>query len=711
MATDLLRATANERVDLVDFEFLADSGLQANLRHLNAQFLTDPGGQRSWILDGFVATNPVGQQVQVAKGRGILGQREGAVVHYGALAVEGDATKIIDMSTLSPNANYGVYVRFEYVDGDTGSRIFWNPAGTGSELAQTVATRRKANWSLRIELSNPGGEWVKIASADNTGIGAVLTDERPFYFEGDPNASYQSGWSSDGGGGANDRNADRQQYGVKDMQAFTAAMRQSLEDIRGRGLRRWWDRDIGGMNIGFDAAPVEDRVAIGDADFYLDQAGSPLISFDAAGQDRIEYDRGTNEWRFIVGGTYEAVVADNGLRVINGIHVGSNTTPRDNDIVIDGGLAVGVNLDPDDDQVVIGDTNFRIDFDGTDPYLVFDDWAGTKDGFKYDRSANEFQMIVAGAEEYGFSTTTFDVHSNNITNVGNLDGTGDVTMGTITMTGFSVDADGDTSVKSLNVNSGGITNAGAISGATTIGASGAISGASLNVGSGGITCGQVSASGDLLTTAGLRVGSGATNPAAGEGIFSDGLTVGYDGAAGTDEVRVGDANCRVAYNSGNPRFMGDSDLWLEFNRAANSATLSLGGTNYLFDGDKIDLGGSTSYKAPGSASQLAARNNIRAIARWSSSATLDTASDWNITSVTSPGTGQYHIQTSGLSYLGDCVCIGHIQGTATNLKRICWTQQVSLGGFDTRIRVTCWSITLDANVNEDACVIWVGRSG
>ena len=40
----------------------------------------------------------------------------------------------------------------------------------------------------------------------------------------------------------------------------------------------------------------------------------------------------------------------------------------------------------------------------------------------------------------------------------NIDGSGDLTMGTITMTGFSVDADGDTVTKSLNNTSGGITN-------------------------------------------------------------------------------------------------------------------------------------------------------------------------------------------------------------------------------------------------------------
>ena len=281
MSTDLLRAYANERIDLVDFDFLADSGFQDNIHQPNAQFFTDPGGQRSWILDGFEITNVGGtKQVVVTKGRAILARREGAIVHYGTLTVEGDATKIIDMSTLTPNAGYGLYLRFEYVDGDTGSRVFWNPAGSGSEVAQSVATRRKANWSIRTELSSPGSEWLRIATVSNIPTPVGITDERPLYFEGEVHNSYQSGWSTDGGGVANDRSADRQQYGVKDFQGFTAAMRQCLEDIKGRGLRRWWARDIGGMNIGFDAAPVEDKLQVGSVDTFVDGGAAKLIQAD-----------------------------------------------------------------------------------------------------------------------------------------------------------------------------------------------------------------------------------------------------------------------------------------------------------------------------------------------------------------------------------------------------------------------------------------------
>jgi len=107
-----------------------------------------------------------------------------------------------------------------------------------------------------------------------------------------------------------------------------------------------------------------------------------------------------------------------------------------------------------------------------------------------------------------------------VSGVTTLDGSGDLTMGTITMTGFTVDADGDTVVKTvsgsgavsglslviggagnrgidedsvaslnaINVNSGGITNAGAIAGATTISGSGALSAFSATF-EGGLTVG------------------------------------------------------------------------------------------------------------------------------------------------------------------------------------------------------------------------------
>jgi hypothetical protein len=400
MPNDLLRAYANERVDLVDFDFLADSGLQANIRQPNEQFFTDPSGQRAWIIDGFEIDNPSGDQVRVFKGRAILGQREGALVHYGALTVEGDTEKIVDMSTLTPAANYGLYVRFEFVDGNTSSRIFWNPAGTGTEVAQAVATRRNANWSIRIELTNPGSEYLKIATLDNTGVGVAITDERPMYFEGEIHNSYESGWSTDGGGGSNDRNADRQQYGVKDFQTFTAAMRQCLEDIKGRGLRRWWERDIGGLNVGFDADPVENRVAVGDGNFSLYYDGTdPFIYFGA--DDYLQFDRSLTAFYLAPNNNKLFRVDTSGTRV-NGIAIHDT-----------------LSLQPETDKILIHDVNFGLTWDGTDPNFLWD----SSDYTTFDRSENFLQTFIAGTkelqvEEDGVRVRGLAISSNNSVNPG-----------------------------------------------------------------------------------------------------------------------------------------------------------------------------------------------------------------------------------------------------------------------------------------------------
>ena len=67
-------------------------------------------------------------------------------------------------------------------------------------------------------------------------------------------------------------------------------------------------------------------------------------------------------------------------------------------------------------------------------------------------------LVQEGAVEVDALTAdSMNLQSGGITNAGSvagatsIDGTGDLTMGTITMTGFSVDADGDTALKSLAV--------------------------------------------------------------------------------------------------------------------------------------------------------------------------------------------------------------------------------------------------------------------
>jgi hypothetical protein len=288
MTIDLLRVESNERVDLTDFEFLSDS-IQDQEQQFIDNFLCDPAKTRKWILSGFNPDNPAGTQVRVQRGRAILATRIGGSTQYGILTTEGDAEQIIDTSGYGAGL-YGIYIRFERIASEAQSRIFWNPAGDGSEYAQTINTRWTAGWSMRIESSSPGNDWLLVGqvSCPSTSV----SDQREMYFEG-PSPSYESGWSTDGGGVANDRDSARKTNGVRDLQTFTGAMRQCIEDIKGRGLRRWWERDIGGLNVGFDANPTEDRVAVGDANFNLIlTGGDPYLNWDA--NDTLYYDRTAN---------------------------------------------------------------------------------------------------------------------------------------------------------------------------------------------------------------------------------------------------------------------------------------------------------------------------------------------------------------------------------------------------------------------------------
>src|SRR4030042_152516 len=228
MAVDILRTESNERVDLGDFGFVSEA-IQAHERQMVDHLLCDPGRVRQWILSGFVMDNPAGKQLRVTKGKAILARRVSGAVQYGVLTTEGDATLTVDLNSYSAG-DYGIFIRFDQVAGENQSRTFWDPSGAGSEYSQAVNTRYTAAWSLRIEASNPGSDWLKIGEVDQASMS--ITDEREFYFEGAMADSYESGWSGEGGGGATDRNSDRATYGVVDLQMFPAAMRQGIPDPR-----------------------------------------------------------------------------------------------------------------------------------------------------------------------------------------------------------------------------------------------------------------------------------------------------------------------------------------------------------------------------------------------------------------------------------------------------------------------------------------------
>lgn len=542
MGTDRLLASSSERIDLGDFDFLANLGLNDESQQLGSYFFTDVDQARSWILRGFAASNPAGTQIQVDRGVAFLSRRENGVISRGMLTTEGDATKIIDVATFTTGVSYTVYVRFQFADGDLQGRAFWD-SSSGQEYTQTVATRRVAGWSMRIEATNPGSEWLPVATF-TLAVGpsiTALTDVRPFYFEGKPDDAYVSDWSTDadpdssigriptsplstnptwpGGSGATatvttgdtseiavgdfirsdasgdwykitaivpstsftiadvhghggtypsgalassiqtDRGSDRKNDGVFDLQRFTAATRQCLEDLKGRGLRRWWDRDIGGINIGFDADPVEDLAAVGDLNFGLDgtDLAAPSLVFNdrgAGSESSIFFTRSSSAFTFQVSGIFEASLLSSGFRVLHGLVVGHTGTPVDDVISIGngdfalqmtgnptikwdandsidfvrasnrwriilaaaeyfrfdslgmqinfGGLSVGHTGAPATKTVSIGDANFRHYFDSTDPYTYYD----SNDYLTYDRSENELSMVVGSSTRiFKFSTT------------------------------------------------------------------------------------------------------------------------------------------------------------------------------------------------------------------------------------------------------------------------------------------------------------------
>jgi hypothetical protein len=338
MSTDLLRVESNQRVDYTDFEYMLNESLTGIMRDIGDNFLLDPGAaaaDRLSVIDGFEMSNPSGKQLTVTLGRALLAERVSGVLHYGALVATGDASQTVDMTSLS-SGTYGVYIRFEYVDAESASRVFWNPTDDGSEYSQTVSTRREAQWSMRVELASPGSEWLQIGTADNSGGSLVIVDQRDLYFEGPVDGSYESGWSTEGGGDADDRDSDRQEYGVKDLRTFTQAMRQCVTDIRGRGLREWYEKGIGGLNVGFDDDPTEAEVRVGDADFGLHWESSSDVRLYFDDTDYLGYDRTDNAYAFYIGSISEAEIDSAGLRVLNGLYVGSlGTTPTDRCISAD----------------------------------------------------------------------------------------------------------------------------------------------------------------------------------------------------------------------------------------------------------------------------------------------------------------------------------------------------------------------------------------
>lgn len=627
---DLLRTEANERVDLIDFQYATNEVLQNTLQDMGRSFLANPSGAiTTWILGGFGMTNPTGKQLTVTKGRALLGYRLNGATSYGMLTVGGDATKTVDMTALT-SGTYNVYIRFEYIDANSSSRVFWDPAGSGKEFVQTVPTRLQANWSMRVETSSPGTEWTLIGTADNTGIPIpgvlALVDMRKLYFEGQVSGSYASGWSTDGGGSANDRNADRQLYGVTDLQSFTAAARQCLEDIKGRGLRRWWSRDIGGMNIGFDAAPTEDALAVGDADmgiFHTSPSATSTPTLRMALNDELVYDRTNNRWQFKVNATENLRITNSGVSVAKGLNVG---------VVSDA---------PADNAITFGTGNLQLRDDiGGNPALVFDHTGGTEDRLSFTRGASQWIFTVAGTGIATLDSTAF-YHT------GNLRAGGDVISGSNTFRFQNGSNDYITfndTTNDLDIYMDGVlcwTFDNTMLDAKTRDIS--------NVG--------------MLQASYVRANSTTVlNP--GDGLFTRGVNVGFDAVPADNVLRVGDGNFGMDFTTASkPALFFDSTTALEFDRSSpggvgyrfvaggNSVAWIRNDTNYgmvVASNAFLPLGAGHAPPVSGNATLLNRNTTPFMIASVAFDGTLQTSEAyWNVSGVIhTGGTGAYQINYS-----------------------------------------------------------------
>jgi hypothetical protein len=246
-----LNTEIGERVNQPDFQHAAEVSQRDGLAQIGdllgvgyyrSELTHIP---RSLVLHGFAVTNPSGNIVRVTKdaggvqGAAIMAARERGQVVYGLVASEGDATRDVDITSY-PAAIYGVFLRLDFRDDDFKNRPFWNAtAATPVEFPRNIPTRRSENWSVVIELSAPGPEWMRVATVNRTGM--VVTNTRQHFFEPpNPVGDYVVGDSH--WGANNDRNIDRATYGIDGLYRWVLAVERQLQDIIGGQSPNhgWW---------------------------------------------------------------------------------------------------------------------------------------------------------------------------------------------------------------------------------------------------------------------------------------------------------------------------------------------------------------------------------------------------------------------------------------------------------------------------------------
>lgn len=135
---------------------------------------------------------------------------------------------------------------------------------------------------------------------------------------------------------------------------------------------------VGGGTL---SAPIGNQLNIEDANFFLElNLGVTFLNMDSG--DYLQFHRGNNEFNFYIGSTEEMAINASGVEIANGLVVGLAATPVD-------------------DRIIVGDGNFYLHWDGTDPFLNFD----ANDYVTFDRSVNELLFVLSSSVELRLRTT------------------------------------------------------------------------------------------------------------------------------------------------------------------------------------------------------------------------------------------------------------------------------------------------------------------
>ena len=280
---DQLNVSANERIDLADFQMATNTVPAGLVNELTSAFLVNQG--QNWVVSGFapsIVSTPLGVQVgdNVTPNVGLLGQRIGGTISYDVLCVAGPTSQTVALTSFAAGT-YGLFVRFARNPGAAAQRVYWD--GTNArEYTQLTNTRNVAQFEVRVESVSPSGEWLQIASLTITStsgtLNATVTDLRPLYFEGTNAGGYAPTW-----GTTADRLSNRLTKPIADLRTMIDALKAAIVDIKGPGYASWYSTNVQGMNIGqnFTGGTVTpNQLTVGDSKLYLNySSGAGYTSY------------------------------------------------------------------------------------------------------------------------------------------------------------------------------------------------------------------------------------------------------------------------------------------------------------------------------------------------------------------------------------------------------------------------------------------------